>query len=81
MARGWESKSVESQIEERVQARRDAAATKPTAEAIANQARRQSLELTRTRVANDRAMARHPRHQAQLDEALKHLDAQLAGLP
>ena len=76
MARGWESKSVEAQQEDRQ--RGDApAGGPPTPEEAAGQARRQTLELARARAAPDLAVARSPAHRAMLEAALKALDEQL----
>jgi len=79
MARGWESKSVESQIEAAAAAPAKAG-VRPTAEELARQRERQSLELARTKVQRDLAAATHVRHRAMLEAALKHLDGQIAGL-
>lgn len=74
MARGWESKDIESQQELREEARQ------PVREMTALERERQSLQLTRKRVAGDLARATHPRHRLQIESALAHLDAQLARL-
>jgi hypothetical protein len=80
MSRGWESKSVESQMEEAA-SRRDAARQIPlTPEQIRLQADRQSLELSRTRVLKDLETSTHPRRREQLQAALKHLDEKLLEL-
>ncbi|HEV2383632.1 MAG TPA: hypothetical protein VG206_28065 [Terriglobia bacterium] len=47
------------------------------------QARRRELdglELSRTRVLRDLAVATHPRHREVLEAALKHLEEKIAGL-
>jgi len=51
---------------------------RPTAEQLARQRERQSLELARTRVLRDLAAATHVRHREMLEAALKHLDEQIA---
>ena len=80
MARGWESKSVESQIES-AESRRAAART---AEINAVEAerihQRESLQLSRTRVLRDLEHAANPRYKKILEDALKHLDEKLAKL-
>ncbi|MBY0507373.1 MAG: hypothetical protein K2X03_25890 [Bryobacteraceae bacterium] len=74
MARGWESKDIESQQELRE-------AERLPARAISERERQlQSLELTRVRVAADLARATHPRHRMLVEDALAHLDAQIAAL-
>ena len=78
MARGWESKSVESQIESAESARRAASGPQPTAEEIERARQRESLLLSRTRVLNDMQTAYNPRYRKTLEAALKHLDEKLA---
>jgi hypothetical protein len=80
MSRGWESKSVEFQMEE-AEARRNATrATPPSAEQMRLESERRSLELSRTRVLKDIETATNPRRRTQLEAALHHLDAKLAEL-
>ncbi len=76
MARGWESKSIESQQDEARanRARRNA----PDA---AQDPRRRTLELARARVAADLERATLPAHRDMLQRALVDLDNQLASLP
>ncbi|MFN7925771.1 MAG: hypothetical protein U0Q16_37065 [Bryobacteraceae bacterium] len=75
MSRGWESKDVESQQEQRelARAKRDESRTAADVD-------RESLELSRTRVLNELASTKHPRRKQQLEAALAHLDEQLAKL-
>jgi hypothetical protein len=81
MARGWESKSVESQIEAAAELRKSAAAKAAwTADQIARQRERESLELSRTRVMHDLERATNPRYRDQLMAAMHHLDEKLAAL-
>lgn len=81
MARGWESKSVESQqIEERgprAPGRRDDERTRQDVE---RDHRRRSLEMTRRSVARDLESSRSPVHRTALEYALKHLDDELSKL-
>ena len=81
MARGWESKDVEAQLEERESARAEAAAPKLTAEQQEAARRRAALGLDRIRIERELALATHPRRRAQLEAALAHLDAELAKIP
>ena len=77
MARGWESKDIESRqelAEESARQREAAARVSPV------DLQRESLLLTRRRVETDLTRATHPRHRAQLEAALAHLDAELAKL-
>lgn len=79
VARGWESKSVEEQIE---LAREKGART--SARVVPQQPRRSrergDLELARTRVLQELAHATHPRHRQLLEGALSHLDKKIAVL-
>jgi hypothetical protein len=80
MARGWESKSVEDQIEA-AEARSAAAAARPIKAKLAEQTRRrESLLLSRTRVARELESSQNPRYREQKQKALDDLDAQLAAL-
>jgi hypothetical protein len=80
MSRGWESKDVESQMEEAASRRAAARQIPLTDEQIRLQTERKSLELSRTRVLKDLEAAAHPRHSEQLEAALRHLDRKLAEL-
>ena len=80
MARGWESKSVESQMEsaeERRALREQPVLTEQEKERLAE---RSGLELTRTRVLKDLAAATNPRYRLQLEAALAHIDAKLSDI-
>ncbi|HXE10653.1 MAG TPA: hypothetical protein VN633_00935 [Bryobacteraceae bacterium] len=79
MARGWESKSVESQIESAADHRKAAAmAVPPSPDEIAHQCERASLELSRIRVMHDLEHATNPRYREQLEAALHYLESKLA---
>jgi hypothetical protein len=80
MARGWESKDVESQREDLEVARERETADKAALDRIALQRERESIQLSRTRVLHDLQQATHPRHRASVEEALRFLDAKLAEL-
>jgi hypothetical protein len=75
VARGWESKSVESQQE--------AAAAKPSAPApfspgdAQRRAERATLMLARTRALADLQHACAPAHRAMLEQAIADLDRRL----
>lgn len=78
MARGWESKSVESQIDA---AQNDAGrVARKTPEEVERESRRNSLMLSRTRVLHDLQTACNPRYRQQLEQALAHLDLQIGQL-
>ena len=77
MARGWESKAVEQQQEEAASSKSARAAK--SAEQIAEEQRRQSVELSRQRILQQLQVACNPQHREMLEKALADLDAQLRG--
>jgi len=80
MARGWESKSVEIQIEEAYNESRDQAGS---VQLSTNAELRQKLEglmLQRSRIQQQMESARNPRYREMLEETLNHLDRQLSAL-
>lgn len=74
MARGWESKSVESQQHE-VPGR--SARYRESADEIERRQKRESLELSRGRVSRELEAARTPVHRAALENALRFLEEEL----
>lgn len=78
MARGWESKSVESQIELAESRRALKNAVVVTPEEAERIKKRESLQMSRTRVLHDLESANNPRYREILQSALKHLDEKLA---
>jgi hypothetical protein len=74
MARGWESKSVESQQSEPEPAQRK---RQLTAEEQAQAKRREGLELSRSRILRELETARSDVHRTALQNALKFLDEEL----
>ena len=78
MARGWESKSVESQQDDA--ARRKDVRPALTPEEQERLVRRRTLELSRARLAADLDRASAPPHRRMLERALAELDAQLESL-
>jgi len=80
MARGWESKDVESQVE--AKKTMSAATTKgpKSPEEMRRDQERKDLELSRIRIANDLQNATHPNHRKSLEAALEHLDQKIAKL-
>jgi hypothetical protein len=81
MARGWESKSIEAQQEEagRSERRKDGR-TEVSPEERSRIERRRSLELARTRAADDLSRATAPAHRRMLEQALAAIEAQLRDL-
>ena len=80
VARGWESKSVESQIEMAETDRAAQTAVRSSKEQIELQRKKESLELSRRRVLNDLAACRNPRYRTVLEAALAHLDNEIQAL-
>jgi hypothetical protein len=78
MARGWESKAVEAQQEEKE--RSQSARRVWSAEEAQRQDRRRTLELTRARILNDLDHANADAHRRMLGQALAAVDDQLAAL-
>ena len=70
MARGWESKSVESQQAEE---------PKVGGEKKVDQ-RRHSLEMSRRRIVSELSSTKSDMRRASLEAALKHLDEELSKL-
>ncbi len=79
MARGWESKSVEEQIES-ARSRESGARRRLTPEQAAEERRRDSLLLQRTRVKRQIEACRDGRYRKTLEDGLRYLESQLAGL-
>lgn len=80
MARGWESKDVESQVDAAEERARLGKLPKLTPEEAARNRERESLELSRKRVLRDIETSQNPRYRATLEAALKHLDEKIAAL-
>ena len=76
MARGWESKAIESQQ----QASLDAASPATPVANPALEAERASLRLARHRALSDLQVACAPAHRAMLEQAIRDLDARLGAL-
>jgi hypothetical protein len=81
MARGWESKAVEGQVQE-FQSKADRKNRKQISQdQIEARRKRGVLMLSRARVAKQLQSSQGPRYREQLERALADLDAQLAQLP
>jgi hypothetical protein len=80
MARGWESKDVESQVAETEAPKQKGVSGQKTPEQLQREQERKDLQLSRTRIANDLASATHPNHRKSLEAALAHLDKKIADL-
>jgi len=78
MARGWESKSIESQQADAASERAKKAPLTP--EAAAREALRRELTLARSRVLADLTRATAPAHRQMLEQALSDLDTRIGSL-
>ena len=80
MARGWESKSIETQID-MAEDRSAIARAKVLSQVSLDLLRKkESILMSRTRVVRDLETAQNPRYRAVLSKALADLDAQLSTL-
>ncbi|HLZ92046.1 MAG TPA: hypothetical protein VKQ28_10045 [Candidatus Acidoferrum sp.] len=80
MARGWESKDVEAQVESKEGTKTSSGREPKSAEQQIREQDIQQLQLSRTRIANDLNTATHPNHRKSLEAALAHLDRKIADL-
>ncbi len=77
MARGWESKAVESQIDAAERRASQSKTVRANAEQLSRQRERESIELSRTRVLHDLAAATNPKYRDLLQRSLQYLDEKL----
>jgi TATA-binding protein-associated factor Taf7 len=77
MARGWESKAVADQLEERESRRQQPSKTKTTREQRELKERLYSLRLSRSRLLQQLENARHPAHRNVLLNGLKALEKEI----
>lgn len=81
MARGWESKNVESQQQEEEQAGARTRQTGPfSTEERERAQKRAALELSRKQVAGELATTKSETRRRSLEGALAHLDEELGRL-
>jgi hypothetical protein len=83
MARGWDSKGVEEQIEQSVLNREFVSATKKqprTADQVQRSIEKRSLEAARAKVRHEIESTHNERYQAMLTRSLQDLDSKLAKL-
>ncbi len=80
MARGWESKDIEAQVEQKNTVAENQSKAQKTAEQVRRDTERRDLELSRTRIQNDLQSATNPNHRKSLEAALAHLDSKLGTL-
>ena len=80
MARGWESKTVEAQIEDLERGRGDQVKRYLSPDQVEIFRKKEGLLLSLTRVQRDLETSRNPRYQAMLREARSHLERELSEL-
>ena len=80
MARGWESKDVESQVQDRNTVAENKGQGQKSTEQILKEQEKRGLVLSRTRILNSLESATNPNHRKSLEAALAHLDKKLAEL-
>jgi len=81
MARGWESKSVEAQIESAaVTPRKKAPKIELTPQQVETLRTKEHLELSRTRVMRELSSSTNPRYQVILRKGLADLEEKLGAL-
>jgi hypothetical protein len=80
MARGWESKDVEAQVESNEGQKHSSGHEPKSSDQQLREHTIKDLQLSRTRIANDLASATNPNHRKSLEAALAHLDKKIADL-
>ena len=80
MARGWESKSVESQMESSQTNRDETAKKRLTPEVAEAKRKKDTLLLARAHLQQQLQMSQHPRRREMLQLALADLEQQLADM-
>jgi hypothetical protein len=80
MARGWESKDVEAQVESAETKKNPSGPGVKTSPQQSREQALKDLQLSRTRIANDLQSATHPNHRKSLEAALAHLDKKISEL-
>lgn len=79
MARGWESKSVELQIEESSKPIATSVKTR-TSDQVQHIIEKRNLELARAKVAHELASSQNPRYAQMLRQSLSDLDKKIAAI-
>ena len=79
MARGWESKAVEAQVEAASESNSKIEKRMTPAE-LETRRKRESLLLSRSRILQDLKQSKNPRYKKILSDALADLDEKLAQL-
>lgn len=80
MARGWESKSVESQIESAATPFRPSLEERVSTEELELLRKKEGLNLSRTRVVRELEASQNPRYRILMQKALADLNAEISRL-
>jgi len=80
MARGWESKDVESQVEANKVEKSPNEKAQKTQDQLDRERERLGLELSKKHILADLETATHPNHRKSLEAALEHLNAKIESL-
>jgi hypothetical protein len=80
MAKGWESKAVESQVQEFEEREQGSSRKQSNPADLELQRRRNVLVLARTRVQTELEHCENPRYRAQLTLALADIESQLSSM-
>jgi hypothetical protein len=80
VARGWESKSVEEQINNRQAESETLGKKKSSRLEIEQNSKRESMRLARSRTTKELQSTQDKRYRALLERTLAHLDSELAKL-
>jgi hypothetical protein len=80
MARGWESKSVEDQIEEARRSQDEPHSRLLSPEERARERKVESLKLERSRLTEQLNRARSEAHQRMIRQSLKAIEEEIAAL-
>jgi hypothetical protein len=78
MARGWESKDVEAQVEAAAPLKSNINIGNKSDAQIHLEQEKKDLQLSRVRIVNELQSATHPQHRKSLEAALAHLDKKIA---
>jgi hypothetical protein len=78
MARGWESKDVEAQVEAGEAPHGHYGKSSKSPEQLRRELECKDLKLSRIRIVHDLESATNPNHRKSLEAALAHLDKKIA---
>ena len=80
MARGWESKDVEAQVELKKTIMEAQSKAQKSAEQARRDSERRDLQLSRTRIQNELQIATNANHRKSLEAALAYLEKKIEEL-